>query len=79
MQIGTSRVLTSDQGTEFHNQIKEELMTLLKVDHRLSTAYHPQVHKYGGIRIELCYLGIKRYILYFIPTVGMSGSIKPFS
>eukprot|EP00731_Ephydatia_muelleri_P012493 Em0006g1387a len=39
------RVLTSDQGTEFHNQINEELMTWLKVDHRrLSTAYHPQTN-----------------------------------
>ena len=79
MQMGIPRVLTSDQGTEFHNQINEELMTWLKVDHRLSTAYHPHVHKYGGICIELCYLGIKRLFILFIPMVGMSGSIKPFS
>ena len=63
MQMGIPRVLTSDQGSEFHNQINEELTTLLKVDHCLSTAYHPQVQKYGGICIELCYSGIKRYIL----------------
>ena len=45
MQMGIPRVPTSEQGTEFHNQINEELTTLLKVDHRLSTAYHPQVQK----------------------------------
>ncbi|KAL5489058.1 hypothetical protein EMCRGX_G018106 [Ephydatia muelleri] len=41
--MGIPRVLTFDQGTEFHNQINEELMTLLKVD-LLSTAYHPQTN-----------------------------------
>ena len=42
MLMGIPRVLTSEQGTEFHNQINEKLMTLLKVDHRLSTAYNPR-------------------------------------
>ena len=46
MQMGIPRVLTSDQGTEFHNQINEELTTLLKVDHRLSTAYHPNMEDF---------------------------------
>ena len=43
-----NRVLTSNQGTKFHNQINEELMTLLKVNHRLSRTYHPQ----GYINME---------------------------
>ena len=43
-----NKVLTSNQGMKFHNQINEELMTLLKVNHRLSRTYHPQ----GYINME---------------------------
>ena len=41
--MGLPRVLTSDQGSEFNNELNKELMTLMKIDHRLTTAYHPQV------------------------------------
>ena len=43
MRMGIPKVVTSDQGTEFNNQLNEEFMRLLNIDHRLSTPYHPQV------------------------------------
>ena len=46
MRMGLCKVITSDQGTEFNNQLNEELMQRLKIDHRLTTAYHPQVYVY---------------------------------
>ena len=36
------RVLITDQGREFANEVNEEICHRLKIDHRLTTAYHPQ-------------------------------------
>ncbi|XP_065681472.1 gypsy retrotransposon integrase-like protein 1 [Hydra vulgaris] len=44
MQMGIPKVVTSDQGTEFYNQINRELMSLLNVKHQFTTAYHPQAN-----------------------------------
>ncbi len=43
MVFGIPSVITSDQGGEFRNGLDYELMTLLGIDHRLTTPYHPQV------------------------------------
>ena len=37
-------VLISDQGREFVNQVQTELFQLTGVEHRISTAYHPQTN-----------------------------------
>lgn len=43
MRMGLPQVLTTDQETEFKNELNEELMRILGIEHRLTTAYHPQV------------------------------------
>ena len=43
MKMGLCRVVTSDQGKEFNNQVNKELMDLLGIDYHLTTPYHPQV------------------------------------
>jgi len=43
MRMGLPQVLTTDQGSEFVNQLDDELMTKLGIDHRLTTPYHLQV------------------------------------
>ena len=44
MRMGLPRVITSDNGKEFNNNLLDEkLMKLLGIEHRLTTAYHPQV------------------------------------
>ena len=43
MKMGLCRVVTFNQGTEFNNALNKELMSLLRTEHRLMTAYHPQV------------------------------------
>ena len=48
MRMGLPRVITSDNGKEFDNNLLDQkLMELLGIEHRLTTAYHPQVcHKF---------------------------------
>lgn len=43
MKMGICRVITSDQGKEFDNEVNKELTNALGIDHRLTTPYHPQV------------------------------------
>jgi IS30 family transposase len=42
MRLGIPRVITTDQGSEFRNELNKELASLLGIQHRLTTAYHPQ-------------------------------------
>ena len=37
-------MLTTDQGKEFNNKMNKELMRVFNIDHRLTTAYHPQAN-----------------------------------
>ena len=41
MRMGIPRVVTSDNGTEFKNELDKELMKLLEVKHIWTTPYHP--------------------------------------
>ena len=36
------RVLITDQGREFVNEVNNAICRRLQIDHRLTTAYHPQ-------------------------------------
>lgn len=42
--VGLPAVLTTDQGSEFNNKINRELMAAFNINHRLTTAYHPQAN-----------------------------------
>ena len=42
--MGLPSVMTTDQGKEFLNQVNDELMKTFGIDHRLTTAYHPQAN-----------------------------------
>jgi len=53
MRMGIPKLLTTDQGSEFKNHVNDEMMQLLKIKHRLTTAYHPQVHIYIYILLYL--------------------------
>ena len=37
-------MITTDEGTEFRNSLNTELMKVFRIDHRLTTAYHPQAN-----------------------------------
>ena len=43
MRMGIPKILTTDQGSEFKNNLNDEMMKLLGIKHHLTTAYHPQV------------------------------------
>ena len=42
--MGLPAVITTDRGTEFRNSLNAELMKAFRIDHRLTTAYHPQAN-----------------------------------
>ena len=42
--LGLPSVITTDQGSEFRNQLNAELTTTFGIKHRLTTAYHPQAN-----------------------------------
>ena len=44
--VGFPRILGSDNGTEFVNEIMQEVVRVCKIDHRLISAYH---HRANGI------------------------------
>ena len=48
MKMGLPAVITTDQGSEFKNQLNDEMMKILNIRHHLITAYHPQVDKIKG-------------------------------
>ena len=41
--MGLPRVIVSDNGKEFDNQLNADITHLLGIQHRLITPYHPQV------------------------------------
>ena len=42
-KMGLPTVITTDQGSEFKNQLNDEMMKILNIRHQLITAHHPQV------------------------------------
>ena len=42
--FGTAKIIQSDNGAEFVNQVVKTLTMLYGIDHRLSTAYHPRAN-----------------------------------
>ena len=42
--MGLPSVMTTDQGREFCNHVNKELMNVFGIQHRLTTAYHPQAN-----------------------------------
>ena len=43
---GCSEVLSTDQGREFVNELPQELCSITQTEHRIASAYHPQVSKH---------------------------------
>jgi len=41
-EYGTPKIIQSDNGTEFTNQVLREMTQLFGIDHRFITAYHPR-------------------------------------
>ena len=44
MIMGVPEVMMTDQGKKFHNQVNAELMKVFRIDHRMTTTYHPQAN-----------------------------------
>ena len=70
MQFGIPKVVTSDQGSEFNNNMDKKLMKLLNIDHRLTSPYHPQV------RIQYSYSTMILYIYWYLCKTIMVKSVS---
>ena len=42
--VGLPAVMTTDQGTEFRNNLNQQLTEMFRIEHRLTTTYHPQAN-----------------------------------
>ena len=42
--MGLPSVITTDQGSEFKNNLNSEMMRVFDINHRLTTPYHPQAN-----------------------------------
>ena len=41
---GCPSILITDQGRELVNELSTQLYTITQTEHRITSAYHPQVH-----------------------------------
>ena len=62
MRFGLPRVITSDQGREFNNELNHNLCQILGIKHRLTSPYHPQVCMSFNVHWLLVSTIIPRYI-----------------
>ena len=53
MRIGIPKVLTSDNGSEFRNDLEMRLAKALGVKRIYATLYHPQVSQYLSARFAI--------------------------
>ena len=53
MRMGLPRVILSDNGREFNNELDTTLASLLGINRRLTTPYHPQVQDVC-VRVCVC-------------------------
>lgn len=61
---GCTKVVISDQGREFVNQVSSCLFSITKTEHRISSAYHPQTN---GL-VERFNQTLQRSLLKFVNT-----------
>ena len=61
--VGFPKIIQSDNGAEFVNELVKALTAAGRIDHRLITAYHPQgngvTERYVGVVSELIYKQLK--------------------
>ena len=61
-QMGCPETLITDQGREFVNELSSELYQVTNTDHRITSAYHPQVFVLFLFRLAEM-LTIMKYLL----------------
>ena len=66
MRMGLPRLLTTDQGSEFKNEIDKQMMKLLGIKRIFTTPYHPQVSlKYDSyVAYNFNCYKLRRFMLY---------------
>ena len=68
MRMGLPRLLTTDQGSEFKNEMDKQMIKLLGIKRIFTTPYHPQVSlKYDSYNfiIVINYVGLCFTDLYY--------------
>jgi hypothetical protein len=81
---GTPKILQTDNGTEFVNDIMSELSKMYGVDHRLITPYHPRANGLVERRNKDISLALKKYVTsamdkwqQWLPIIQLALNTKP--
>ena len=56
-RMGCPETLITDQGREFVNQLSEALYSITQTEHRITSAYHPQVCVAYPVVVYMVYKG----------------------
>ena len=71
-RYGCPEVLITDQGREFVNEISSQLYAITKTEHRITSAYHPQVYLYY-------YAVMVEFNKFYIPILQTNGLTERFN
>ena len=63
MKMGLPAVITTNQGSEFKNQLNDEMMKILNIRPHLITAYHPQVYRIKRVGEEVLRRSVEKCLL----------------
>jgi putative transposase len=61
--IGFPKIVQGDNGSEFVNQVINHLMTTLKIEHRLTTPYHPRANGVAERTVRTLKLQLEKSVL----------------
>jgi len=85
MRMGLPEVIVSDNGGEFHNELDNQLCSLLNINRRLTTPYHPQVEYFVYVDLYIniianVYVCLSLFIHnnYHRQMVLMKGGTRPY-
>ncbi|KAJ8651374.1 hypothetical protein O0I10_013106 [Lichtheimia ornata] len=77
--FGYPRIIQSDNGAEFKNQLLKEVLDNIGVDHRLSTPYHPQANGLAERWVQSAVMIIRKSVDgtskdwdYFVPATQLA-------
>lgn len=62
-EYGTPKILQSDNGTEFINQLIDQLVSVYGIDHRVISPYHPRANGLVERKNKEVTRGLKKYLV----------------
>ena len=64
-RLGFPAIIISDQGREFNNKVVDEICKIIGMDHRQTSAYHPQTNGLTGTMYIMVMCNAHRTAIFF--------------